>query len=133
MTKPLPEKVQVAIVGGGIVGCATAYHLAQSGWSVALFERKKLTSGTTWHAAGLVSETQAVPVMSALARYGLDLIEHLESETGQNTGFKRNGSITLALTQAMRNNQRCSTCHNFFESLLNVLFTFCVQMTGCLI
>lgn len=99
MTKPLPEKVQVAVVGGGIVGCATAYHLAQSGWSVALFERKKLTSGTTWHAAGLVSETQAVPVMSALAKYGLDLMERLESETGQNTGFKRNGSITLALTE----------------------------------
>ncbi|WP_305985728.1 FAD-dependent oxidoreductase [Roseibium sp. MMSF_3544] len=100
MTKPLPSDVQVAVVGGGIVGCATAYHLARAGWSVALFERKKLTSGTTWHAAGLVSEAQAVPVMSALARYGLDLMERLESETGQNTGFKRNGSITLALTEA---------------------------------
>ena len=75
MTKPLPSDVNVAIVGGGIVGCATAYHLARAGWSVALFERKKLTSGTTWHAAGLVSETQGVPVMSALAKYGLDLME----------------------------------------------------------
>ena len=98
MTKPLPTDVQVAIVGGGIVGCATAYHLARAGWSVALFERKKLTSGTTWHAAGLVSETQGAPVMSALAKYGLDLMERLEEETGQSTGFKRNGSLTLALT-----------------------------------
>ena len=100
MTKTLPSHVQVAIVGGGIVGCAIAYHLAKAGWSVALFERKKLTSGTTWHAAGLVSETQGVPVMSTLAKYGLDLMERLEEETGQNTGFRRNGSLTLALTDA---------------------------------
>ncbi|WP_421703006.1 GcvT family protein [Aliiroseovarius sp.] len=100
MAKPIPTDVQVAIIGGGIVGCATAYHLAKAGWSVALFERKKLTSGTTWHAAGLVSETQGVPIMSALAKYGLDLMESLEEETGQNTGFKRNGSITLALNDA---------------------------------
>lgn len=99
MAKSLPSDVQVAIVGGGIVGCATAYHLAKAGWSVALFERKKLTSGTTWHAAGLVSETQGVPIMSALAKYGLELMESLEEETGQNTGFKRNGSITLSLTE----------------------------------
>ena len=96
MTNPLPTDVQVAIIGGGIVGCATAYHLAKAGWSVALLERKKLTSGTTWHAAGLVSETQGVPVMTALAKYGLDLMEALEDETGQNTGFKRNGSMTVA-------------------------------------
>lgn len=100
MTEPLPAEVQVAVIGGGIVGCATAYHLARAGWSVALFERKKLTSGTTWHAAGLVSETQGLPVMSAIARYGLDLMAQLEDETGQPTGFKRNGSITLALTGA---------------------------------
>ncbi|PSL15698.1 GcvT family protein [Shimia abyssi] len=100
MSKTLPTDVQVAIVGGGIVGCATAYHLAKAGWSVALFERKKLTSGTTWHAAGLVSETQSVPVMTALAKYGLDLMESLEGETGQNTGFKRNGSLTVALNDA---------------------------------
>ena len=100
MAKTLPTDVQVAVIGGGIVGCATAYHLAKAGWSVALFERKKLTSGTTWHAAGLVSETQGVPVMSALAKYGLDLMESLEDETGQNTGFKRNGSLTVALNDA---------------------------------
>ena len=100
MAKELPDNVQVAIVGGGIVGCATAYHLARAGWSVALFERRRLTSGTTWHAAGLVSEIQGVPVMSELAKYGLDLMERLEDETNQNTGFKRNGSITLALTDA---------------------------------
>ncbi len=100
MATALPENVQAVIVGGGIVGCATAYHLAKAGWSVALFERRKLTCGTTWHAAGLVSETQGVPIMSALAKYGLDLMESLDEETGQNTGFRRNGSLTLALSDA---------------------------------
>lgn len=100
MANPLPSDVQVAVIGGGIVGCATAYHLAKAGWSVTLLERKKLTSGTTWHAAGLVSETQGIPIMTALAKYGLDLMESLEAETGQNTGFKRNGSMTVALTDA---------------------------------
>lgn len=100
MAKTLPTDVQVAIIGGGIVGCATAYHLAKAGWSVALLVHKKLTSGTTWHAAGLVSETQGVPLMTALAKYGLDLMESLEEETGQSTGFKRNGSMTVALNDA---------------------------------
>ncbi len=90
----------VAIVGGGIVGCATAYHLARAGWSVTLFERGSLTCGSTWHAAGLVSETQSTPVLTALARYGLDLMERLGDETGQDTGFRRNGSISLALNDA---------------------------------
>lgn len=100
MTEVLPPHVQVAIVGGGIIGCATAYHLAKAGWSATVFERKKLASGTTWHAAGLVSETQDVPAMTALAKYGIDLMENLETETGQNTGFRRNGSLTLALSDA---------------------------------
>lgn len=100
MQKALPTHTQVVVIGGGIVGSATAYHLAKNGWSVVLLERKKLTSGTTWHAAGLVSETQGVPVMSALAKYGLDLMESLPAETGQETGFRRNGSMTVALTEA---------------------------------
>jgi 4-methylaminobutanoate oxidase (formaldehyde-forming) len=94
----LPERVQAVVIGGGIVGCSVAYHLAGLGWSVALLERKRLTSGTTWHAAGLVSEAQAVPVMSALAKYGLELFERLPEETGQATGFRRCGSVVLALS-----------------------------------
>lgn len=100
MHKTIPSHTQVVVIGGGVVGCATAYHLAKNGCSVVLLERKKLTSGTTWHAAGLVSETQGVPVMSALAKYGLDLMQSLPQETGQETGFRRNGSITVALTSA---------------------------------
>ncbi|MEX3010585.1 FAD-dependent oxidoreductase [Hoeflea sp. TYP-13] len=98
MHKELPQSAKVVIVGGGIVGCSVAYHLARSGWSdILLLERDRLTCGSTWHAAGLVSEMQAVPAMTELARYGLDLMERLEADTGQATGFKRNGSIAMAL------------------------------------
>lgn len=100
MQKELPKSAKVVIVGGGIVGCSVAYHLARSGWSdVLLLERDRLTCGSTWHAAGLVSEMQAVPAMTELAKYGLDLMERLEADTGQATGFKRNGSIAMALTE----------------------------------
>ena len=101
LQKKLPQSAKVVIVGGGIVGCSVAYHLARSGWSdIILLERDRLTCGSTWHAAGLVSEMQAVPVMTELARYGLNLMEQLEAETGLATGFKRNGSIAMALNES---------------------------------
>lgn len=101
MNGKLPASARVVIVGGGIVGCSVAYHLAKSGWSdILLLERGQLTCGSTWHAAGLVSEAQAVPAMTELAVYGLDLMERLEAETGQVTGFKRNGSLQIALHDA---------------------------------
>ncbi len=101
MKTKLPRSTKVIIIGGGIVGCSIAYHLAKSGWSdVLLLERDRLTCGSTWHAAGLVSEMQAVPAMTELAKYGLAFMENLERETGQATGFKRNGSIAVALNDA---------------------------------
>lgn len=101
MNNELPQSAQVIVIGGGIVGCSVAYHLAKTGCrDVLLLERDRLTCGSTWHAAGLVSEMQAVPAMTELARYGLSLMESLESETGQATGFKRNGSIAVALNDA---------------------------------
>ena len=94
---PVPKKVEVAIVGGGIVGCSVAYHLAQLGITdVVLFERKQLTSGTTWHAAGLVGQLRATRNMTSLAKYTTELFAGLEAETGQATGFRQNGSISLA-------------------------------------
>ena len=101
MQKQLPKSAKVVIVGGGIVGSSVAYHLAKSGWGdILLLERDRLTCGSTWHAAGLVSEMQAVSAMTELAKYGLNLMERLEAETGQATGFKRTGSIATALTEA---------------------------------
>ena len=95
----LPSHARVVIIGGGIAGCSVAYHLAKLGWTdVVLLERKQLTSGTTWHAAGLIGQLRATANMTKLAKYSQELYGSLEAETGVATGFKRVGSITLALT-----------------------------------
>jgi 4-methylaminobutanoate oxidase (formaldehyde-forming) len=99
----LPEKARVVIIGGGVIGCSVAYHLAKLGWKdVVLLERKQLTSGTTWHAAGLIAQLRATANMTKLAKYSQELYGTLEAETGVATGFKRVGSITVALTEERR-------------------------------
>lgn len=99
----LPTKARVVIIGGGISGCSVAYHLAKLGWTdILLMERKQLTSGTTWHAAGLVGQLRASQNMTRLAKYSADLYVELEAETGIATGMRQNGSITVALTLERR-------------------------------
>lgn len=101
MSENLPGHAQVVIVGGGIVGCSVAYHLAQLGWSdVVLLERKELTCGTTWHAAGLVPQLRATHSMTRLAKYTGELYRKLEEETGQATGFRQSGSLIVASSDA---------------------------------
>lgn len=96
----LPKQARAIIIGGGVVGCSVAYHLAQLGWrDVVLLERKRLTSGTTWHAAGLIAHLRNTLNMTLLAKYSGELYERLEAETEVATGFRRNGAITLALTR----------------------------------
>lgn len=96
----LPKHARVVIIGGGVIGCSVAYHLAKLGWKdVVLLERKQLTSGTTWHAAGLIAQLRATKNMTKLAKYSQELYGDLEAETGVATGFKRCGSITVALTE----------------------------------
>ncbi len=96
----LPKKARVVIIGGGVIGCSVAYHLTKKGWKdVVLLERKQLTSGTTWHAAGLIAQLRATKNMTKLAKYSQELYGTLEEETGVATGFKRCGSITVALTE----------------------------------
>ncbi|MDP7150516.1 MAG: FAD-dependent oxidoreductase [Paracoccaceae bacterium] len=96
----LPTKARVVIIGGGVIGCSVAYHLTKLGWKdVVLLERKQLTSGTTWHAAGLIAQLRATANMTKLAKYSQELYGNLEAETGVATGFKRCGSITAALTE----------------------------------
>jgi 4-methylaminobutanoate oxidase (formaldehyde-forming) len=95
----LATQARVVIVGGGIVGCSVAYHLSKLGWTdVVLLERKALTSGTTWHAAGLIAQLRATANMTKLAKYSQELYGSLETETGLATGFRRVGSITVALS-----------------------------------
>jgi len=95
----LPSQAQVVIVGGGIAGCSTAYHLAKLGITdVLLLEQGKLTSGTTWHAAGLVGQMRPNRNMTAMSKYGIELYATLEQETGLATGWKRCGSVNVAAT-----------------------------------
>ena len=70
----IPEKAKVVIIGGGVIGCSVAYHLAKLGWKdIVLLERKRLTSGTTWHAAGLIAQLRATANMTKLAKYSQEL------------------------------------------------------------
>ena len=85
------------VIGGGIAGCSVAYHLTKLGWrDVLLLERRDISCGTTWHAAGLVGQLRATQNLTRLAKYGGDLYGRLEAETGQATGFRRPGSLSLA-------------------------------------
>lgn len=103
MKKPIPSKARAVIIGGGVSGCSVAYHLAKLGWTdVVLLERKQLTCGTTWHAAGLIGQLRASQNMTRLAKYSADLYVKLEAETGIGTGMKQNGSMTVALTEARK-------------------------------
>ena len=97
MAKQIPESAQVVIIGGGIVGASIAYHLTELGWTdVVLLERNTLTSGTTWHAAGLVGCLRATQNMTRLAAYSAELYESLERDMGHATGFQKVGSLSVA-------------------------------------
>jgi glycine cleavage system aminomethyltransferase T/glycine/D-amino acid oxidase-like deaminating enzyme len=95
----LPSSAQIVIVGGGIAGCSTAYHLAKNGRAdVLLLEQGRLTSGTTWHAAGLVGQMRPNRTMTQMSKYGIELYATLEAETGLATGWKQCGSVNVAAT-----------------------------------
>ena len=106
----------VVVIGGGIVGCSIAYHLTQLGISdVVLLERKKLTSGTTWHAAGLVAQLRASQNMTRLSSYSTELFAELARQTGQETGYQQTGSMTLALIpERLEELKRQATMANAF-------------------
>jgi 4-methylaminobutanoate oxidase (formaldehyde-forming) len=112
----LPTTVRVVIIGGGIVGCSTAYHLARMGWTdVALLEQAKLTSGSTWHAAGLVGQLRTNANVTQLLKYSVELYARLEAETGQATGWKMNGGLRLACNEERWTEvkRQATTAHSF--------------------
>ena len=97
----LPKQARVVIIGGGVSGCSVAYHLTKLGWKdVVLLERQQLTSGTTWHAAGLIGQLRSSKNATRLAKYSADLYMNLEEETGVATGMRATGSLTVALSDA---------------------------------
>ena len=100
MSKNFPKNTKVVVIGGGVAGTSCAYHLAKFGWKdVVLLERDQLTSGTTWHAAGLIGQLGATSTITKLRKYSLDLYKELEKTTGLSTGLKQNGAITVASTK----------------------------------
>jgi len=96
----MQDSARVVIIGGGIVGCSTAYHLTKMGWQdVVIVEKGELTSGSTWHAAGLVGQLRAERNITRMLQYSVSLYDQLEAETGLTTGWKMSGCLHLAKTQ----------------------------------
>ncbi len=114
--RELPASARAVIIGGGIVGCSTAYHLARLGWTeIVLLERKKLTSGTTFHAAGLVGQLRSNANITQLLGYSVELYDTLEQETGLGTGWKMNGGLRLACNEERWTEvkRQATTAHSF--------------------
>ncbi len=113
MTQPTSSKI--IVVGGGIIGCSTAYHLAQMDQEVLLLEKAQLTSGSTWHAAGLVGQLRSNANVTQLLGYSIDLYNKLESETGLATGWKMNGGLRLACNEErwIEVKRQATTAHSF--------------------
>ncbi len=101
MTLEIPAKASAVIIGGGVIGSSVAYHLAGLGWSdVVLLERMQFGCGTTWHAAGLIGTMRASESHAKLAEYSMSLLAEIEAETGQSTGFRQVGSLSIAHSEA---------------------------------
>ncbi len=96
----LPTRARVVVIGGGVIGCSTAYHLAALGWTdVLLLEQGRLSGGTTWHAAGLVGPLRATESGTRLVQYSAELYDRLEAETGLATGYRNVGGVVVARTE----------------------------------
>ena len=96
----LPNEAKVVVIGGGIAGCSTAYHLADNGWNTVLIERDVLTSGTTWHAAGMVTQLGTTPQITKIRKNSVKFYNDLKKITGLDTSFKQTGTINIATTKS---------------------------------
>jgi 4-methylaminobutanoate oxidase (formaldehyde-forming) len=118
----IPSQARAVVIGGGIIGCSTAYHLVRMGWDCVVLERRKLTSGSTFHAAGLVGQLRSSANVTQLLKYSVELYDKLEQETEQATGWKRNGGLRLACTPArMIENKRLCTMGRSFGLEMQLL------------
>ena len=96
----LPHEAKVVVIGGGIAGCSAAYHLANNGWDTVLIERDVLTSGTTWHAAGMVTQLGTTPQITKIRKNSVKFYNELKNITGLDTSFRQTGTINIATTKS---------------------------------
>jgi len=123
MEKKYPSSTKVVVVGGGVIGCSVAYHLTKFGWkNVVLLERDQLTSGTTWHAAGLVSQLGPTAAVTKIRKYTLDLYKKLEKEVDHSAGLRINGALSIAQTDARwQELQRQATTAQLYDVDIKIL------------
>jgi len=123
MKKILPKNCKVAVIGGGVIGCSVAYHLAKFGWKdTILLERDQLTSGTTWHAAGLVSQLGPTAAITKIRKYSLDLYKKLEKEVDHSAGLRLNGALSIAETKGRwQELQRQATTAQLYDVDVRIL------------
>ena len=122
--KKIPSSAKAIVIGGGVVGCSCAYHLAKFGWKdVILLERDKLTSGTTWHAAGLVSQIGPSATITKIRKYSLDLYKELEKKIDHSAGLRLNGALSIAQEegrwQELKRQATTAQLYNFDVQILN--------------
>ena len=123
MEKKLPSSTKVVVIGGGVVGCSVAYHLAKFGWQdTILLERDQLTSGTTWHAAGLVSQLGPSAAITKIRKYTLDLYKELEKKVDHSAGLRLNGALSIAENKGRwQELQRQATTAQLFDVDVRIL------------
>ncbi len=123
MKKVLPQSCKVVVIGGGVVGCSCAYHIAKFGWKdVILLERDLLTSGTTWHAAGLVSQLGPSAAVTKIRKYTLDLYKELEKKVDHSAGLRLNGALSIAENKGRwQELQRQATTAQLFDVDVRIL------------
>ncbi len=123
MSKNIPHSTKIVIIGGGVIGCSVAYHLTKFGCKdVVLLERDQLTSGTTWHAAGLVSQLGPTAAVTKIRKYSLDLYKKLEKEVDHSAGLRINGALSIAQTDARwQELQRQATTAQLYDVDIKIL------------
>ena len=123
MEKNYPSSSKVVVIGGGVIGCSVAYHLTKFGWNdVVLLERDQLTSGTTWHAAGLVSQLGPTASITKIRKYTLDLYKELEKKVDHSAGLRLNGALSIAENKGRwQELQRQATTAQLFDVDVRIL------------